>query len=57
MNVTSCYFQDAGKSLKFGATPASAGMRSGYVTQPNGAVVQKSSIRKLPIDRFHAIKK
>ena len=37
--------------VDFYSTPASAktGMRSRYVTQSNGVVVRKSSIRKLPI--------
>ena len=36
--------------VDFGATPASAqiSMRSKPVTQSNGVVVQKSSVRKLP---------
>ena len=36
--------------VDFYSTPASAktGMRSRYVTQSNGVVVRKSSIRKLP---------
>ena len=39
--------------VDFYSTPASAktGMRSRYVTQSNGVVVRKSSIRKLPIVR------
>ena len=38
--------------VDFYSTPASAktGMRSRYVTQSNGVVVRKSSIRKLPND-------
>ena len=37
--------------VDFYSTPASAktGMHSRYVTQSNGVVVRKSSIRKLPI--------
>ena len=40
--------------VDFSSTPASVkiGMRSKHVTQSNGAVVQKSSIRKLPIREF-----
>ena len=54
MNITSCYLQDAAnrsnEHRQLCATPASAqiGMRGGHVTQSNGSVVQKSSIRKLP---------
>ena len=37
--------------VDFGSTPATAykSMRSRHVTQSNGVVVRKSSIRKLPI--------
>ena len=44
--------------VNFGAKLASAqkGMRSEHVTQSNGGVVQKSSIRKLPIANEAAIK-
>ena len=43
--------------VDFYSTPASAktGMRSRYVTQSNGVVVRKSSIRKLPNDKVESI--
>ena len=53
-NLTSSCFQDAGKSLSPKSSTlaklasAQKGMRSEHVTQSNGGVVQKSSIRKLP---------
>ena len=53
-NLTSSCFQDAGKSLSPTSSTlaklasAQKGMRSEHVTQSNGGVVQKSSIRKLP---------
>ena len=50
ISLTSCRRITVNNGVDFGAMPASAqiGMRRKPVTQSNGVVVRKSSIRKLP---------